>query len=57
MPLPLSSPPPGQCIPAQEVWQTLSQPQQAHLFQQLVRVCCQLVQGNLPPQEVSDEQP
>jgi hypothetical protein len=40
-------PTPSLALPAPAVWATLSPTQQTRLFQQLVRVCCRLL--NPPP--------
>ncbi len=57
--LPLNQPAKGRLINPQEVWPTLTQPQQAALFQQMTRICCHLLNASVPdtePKEVSDDQ-
>lgn len=52
--LPLNPVSTERLITPQEVWSTLSRPQQTRLFQHLVRVCCRLASAQLS-EEVCDE--
>jgi hypothetical protein len=52
--LPLTPAPAQRLISLSQVWPTLTPPQQTHLFQQLVSICCRLL--NQPQtKEVTDE--
>jgi hypothetical protein len=54
-PLPSLVAPPPSLIPLQAVWESLTLPQQQHLFHQLVRLCCGLLHPH--PENCGEESP